>query len=476
MALECFYLCSDVVYTAERGTALRVFGRLRSGEKVAVLVSGFRDFVDVHLPGSVRHKERACTCLLEQLNQALSQHRLHGLGGDPVCQGERVNSRPTITRQTSVMGYREEGADFLRVYVKEPFMLPVVEGMLRAPLPHCDEQGRKRGWLNNPVVARAFFPSVKSLKDSEQDLSRYSFELFNGTSLDYRMKCTHYLNLKPCTWFVIPEEGVRETRGAFTRGLREFAVSGQRPFEGAEGIPPTELLWCAGFDIECLSTTGQFPDARRDPVITVSVCAHRLSEMGIRRGAAGLAVADGDVMRRFVLQLGSVAGVRGAEGTMPDATPQERFANVEAPAECRVQAFPFEEGDEAARAAAEVRLLRALIAIFKELQPDILYSWNGNGFDLPYLLTRCETLGGALLEDFKRSLSLGGRATRVFTPMQHKFVKANGFTGVGGGRALVPDTMTYSEKEVKTSALGHQVPRGAAPPAGGCAPRHPPPL
>ena len=453
--MECFYLCSDVVYTAHEGTALRVFGVLRDGEKVAVLVRGFRDSVDVRLPDALPNPRRACACLLEQLNQALAQHHLFGLGYDRACDGDRVGREPVITRQTSVMGFSERGeADFLRVYVKEPFMLPVVEGLLRAPLPHVDGELRKRGWLTNEAVARVFFRSVTSLRESEQDLSRYSFELFNGTSLDYRMKCTHHLNLKPCTWFVIPP-GARETRGDFTKGLREFTVSGRRPFEAAEGIPPTQLLRCVGFDIECLSTTGQFPDARRDPVITVSVCAHRLSEMGIKRGAGGLAVAGGDVMERHVLQLGSVDS-----DTISDSTPAERFANVDAPAPCRLQAFPFDEDDADSRARAEVRLLRALVALLRELRPDILYSFNGNGFDLPYLLTRCETLGGALLRDFKRALSLGGGGTRVVVPMQHKFVKANGYTGVGGGKALVPDTVTYSEKEVKTSALGHQVRAG----------------
>jgi hypothetical protein len=170
-----------------------------------------------------------------------------------------------------------------------------------------------------------------------------------------------------------------------------------------QSLPP--VVRVLSFDIECTSTTGEFPDPDRDPIITV--CA--MTQLMSADGAVVAASRHGVVFQR-----GSCDAVRDA----------------------RVVAC-----------ATERALLEAFDGFVRAYDPDIVTGYNIDDFDLRYVVTRATALGLRLYfgrgTDWNRlsenSFSSGAYGTRRWV------------TSHNDGRTNF-DMLTFVRREYKLSS------------------------
>jgi len=55
--------------------------------------------------------------------------------------------------------------------------------------------------------------------------------------------------------------------------------------------------------------------------------------------------------------------------------------------------YKFDYKVQYIKCSDEIELLKTYLKIFKKLDPTIIYAWNGNGFDYPYLFNRMKNIG-----------------------------------------------------------------------------------
>lgn len=77
----------------------------------------------------------------------------------------------------------------------------------------------------------------------------------------------------------------------------------------------------------------------------------------------------------------------------------------------------------------EEHLLRSFQSYWREVNPDIVTGWNVEGFDIPYLINRCNRVMG---DDFTKKFSpFHGSIDKCITPYEIKAQKINSFDIVG---------------------------------------------
>jgi len=196
-------------------------------------------------------------------------------------------------------------------------------------------------------------------------------------------------------------------------------------------------------------TQGRFPRADRNPIITISTCVYALAELTISKRKDGLHVSGGrDLMRRHVLQLGTLHGTdENGERRIRDQTPVEIFKNVDGA-----------DVPEAVVVACETErdLLLRFARICRESGAHVYITYNGNGFDIPYVMARAKVCG--VWDELQRAMTLGCPRSEVRQMINQRFDQCHdGVTSLNGGRALAPDELMYTERVVTTRAFGTQI-------------------
>ena len=473
--MEIFYLTGDIVYSAADGCTLRVFGITDDGCDAVVLIHGFHDWVDIRLPHRCKglndkQIEILAKTVCAQLNAKLARdvkakkpvwaHDAYVTHGSSFVSFEEVE----ILDQKRLMHYHTEADTFLRLYVRVPMLLDLVQKALRTPLSYTDVETdcTNKGWVD-PVLAFTLW-GTDSIQASRIDArnATVSFELYNGANMDFRLKCDQTMELRPCGWFSLDPCLCTRTSRAWSAHALELHVTYTRGLVFPEVDKPIPLhhIRCAGFDIECIGTDGRFPKPEENPIITISVCFHTLSTMQISNNSKKeLHVNGGDTMLRYALQLGSVPGLDNANTILlDDKTPCDVFANCDAPARTTCICFPYDESDVGARNTAERNLLLEFIRLMAENGPHVIVTYNGNAFDTPYILKRAEVLG--IGSGMRERLSWGaGAKSGLRQLVQQRWDKcdAAGMTSIGRGMAFAPDALVCIEKEVTTTAFGTQI-------------------
>ena len=284
------------------------------------------------------------------------------------------------------------------------------------------------------------------------------FELFNGAGIDYRLKFDQSLEIRPCGWFSYnPDPSLTRptTSKQYSNLAKEFHVTFARGMVFPEIFGktiPMHFIRCFGYDIECIGTDGRFPRAQENEVISISMCFHVLEELQISNDKNDKlkSVGGQDKMVRYALQLGSLPGM-DSDGMLriEDATPTEVFTNVEAPSVATCYCFPYETDEE--KRVAETKLLSKFIELYEVHNPHIMITYNGNGFDTPYILERAERLG--IGKEMRQRLGNGSSACRREAPLKQIVAQKHDkckddMVPIGRGLALAPDTLVCVEKEV----------------------------
>lgn len=477
--MEIFYLTGDVVYTPTHGCSLRVFGIAEDGRDVAVLVHGFHDWVDVRVPHFCKgmndaQLENTARSIVSQLNAridaVLKKKRCDWMSDSYVTmvKNKFVSfNELEILDQKRLMHYHTDSDTFFRLYVRVPMLLDVVQKALKAPLSFDDpERGTTHvAWVTKELAYTLWHVDTVQASSTDPRNANVAFDLYNGANMDFRLKCDQTMELRPCGWFRLQLETTTRTSREWSNHADEYHVAYKRGmrFKEVNKPVPLERIRCFGFDIECIGTDGRFPKPEENPVITISVCCHTLSTMQIatNKETKKLELNGGDVMLRYAFQLGSVVGADPKTNTLilPDTTPNELFANCHGASATTVcMCFPYDENDDASRKDAEKQLLLAFVENFESYGPHVILTYNGNSFDIPYILKRADVLGiGAFV---RKRLSWGSsdaRAVKQLVSQKWDKCEALGLTSIGRGQAFAPDSLVCIEKEVTTTAFGTQI-------------------
>ncbi|XP_017656623.1 DNA polymerase delta catalytic subunit isoform X2 [Nannospalax galili] len=167
-------------------------------------------------------------------------------------------------------------------------------------------------------------------------------------NVDFEIRFMVDANIVGCNWLELPA-------GKYLRRVEKMATLCQlevdvlwsdvvsHPPEGPwQRIAPLRVL---SFDIECAGRKGIFPEPERDPVI--QICS-----LGLRWG-------EPEPFLRLALTLRTCAPILGA----------------------KVQSYDQEED-----------LLQAWSNFVRAMDPDVITGYNIQNFDLPYLISRAQTL------------------------------------------------------------------------------------
>ncbi|XP_044112740.1 DNA polymerase delta catalytic subunit isoform X2 [Neovison vison] len=167
-------------------------------------------------------------------------------------------------------------------------------------------------------------------------------------NVDFEIRFMVDTDIVGCNWLELPAgKYVLRSEGKATLCQLEADVLWSdvvsHPPEGQwQRIAPLRVL---SFDIECAGRKGIFPEPERDPVI--QICS-----LGLRWG-------EPEPFLRLALTLRPCAPILGA----------------------KVQSYEREE-----------ELLQAWSAFIRAMDPDVITGYNIQNFDLPYLISRAQTL------------------------------------------------------------------------------------
>ncbi|KAM6223345.1 DNA polymerase delta catalytic subunit [Rhynchocyon petersi] len=167
-------------------------------------------------------------------------------------------------------------------------------------------------------------------------------------NVDFEIRFMVDTDIVGCNWLELPPgKYILRPEGKTTHCQLEVDVLWSsvisHPPEGRwQRIAPLRVL---SFDIECAGRKGIFPEPERDPVI--QICS-----LGLRWG-------ESEPFLRLALTLKSCAPILGA----------------------KVQSYECEED-----------LLQAWSNFIRAMDPDVITGYNIQNFDLPYLISRAQTL------------------------------------------------------------------------------------
>uniref|UniRef100_A0A8C0LXV5 DNA polymerase n=2 Tax=Canis lupus familiaris TaxID=9615 RepID=A0A8C0LXV5_CANLF len=167
-------------------------------------------------------------------------------------------------------------------------------------------------------------------------------------NVDFEIRFMVDTDIVGCNWLELPaEKYILRPQGKATLCQLEADVLWSdvvsHPPEGQwQRIAPLRVL---SFDIECAGRKGIFPEPERDPVI--QICS-----LGLRWG-------EPEPFLRLALTLRPCAPILGA----------------------KVQSYEREE-----------ELLQAWSTFIRTMDPDVITGYNIQNFDLPYLISRAQTL------------------------------------------------------------------------------------
>uniref|UniRef100_A0A4X2K7Y0 DNA polymerase delta catalytic subunit n=1 Tax=Vombatus ursinus TaxID=29139 RepID=A0A4X2K7Y0_VOMUR len=174
-----------------------------------------------------------------------------------------------------------------------------------------------------------------------------SFQPYEA-NVDFEIRFMVDADIVGCNWLELPAEKYQlRTEGKATLCQLEADVLWSdvvsHPPEGPwQQIAPLRVL---SFDIECAGRKGIFPEPERDPVI--QICS-----VGLRWG-------EPEPFLRLALTLRPCAPILGA------------------------QVLSFEREED---------LLQAWASFVRTMDPDVITGYNIQNFDLPYLISRAQTL------------------------------------------------------------------------------------
>lgn len=488
-----FYLQADLAYEPTTlGCVHRMWCILEDGSDALVGVHGFMSWVDIVIPGSWREGE--FRSLVSSLNSHLSRKfRSSFMAARHPWIMDRANNidhvvvfkEGCIRKAKRLMGYSTTTVSVGRIFVNIPFATSMVQEALRHPVTctvvastptestsraagkpagggkawqavaakgcrplfgakpassgASSSAACKRdvyGWLPFRLAKSAWGLSEHNCREGGEQNARYSFELFNGSNIDYRLKLDHSLGTRPCGWFYIPDTYKAVSRTISKRDI-EYVIPYQLglKFETDANRPiPMEHIRVLGFDIECLSPSGQFPkhEKAEDRIITISMCTHVLTELQIDKKENRLNLTSStDTMNRTVFQLGDVDN----EENVHEDTSMDVFGC--GTSGC-TNVFTFETED---------KMVDSFVESFAEFDPHVVVTYNGSGFDLPYLKGRGN-------EALSRNLSCGHVSMQLILGIESESSRR-----MAGSMFASADAMTCIAKEVKTSAFGTQIRR-----------------
>ena len=237
--------------------------------------------------------------------------------------------------------------------------------------------GPPRGWLSAGELGAVF----------GRGGAERTFVICEGSNVDLVQRFgadTDCFGMRPFCWFSL--EGhvgtltSEDTASAMTNHPEteehvEWLADGVFSVVAADApLPNAEAaLRCLSFDIEANpenedGTETGFPKAETHRVLTIGAVLGGVFDLTYDRKAAQF---DTDNLQRVVFQLGDVGS-------------QQLVDHNERPIE--VHTFPEDSPGESDMLLAFARLVEAYA-------PHAFFSWNGNGFDWPYLLERAVVLG-----------------------------------------------------------------------------------
>lgn len=483
-----FYLQADLAYEATTlGCVHRMWCILEDGSDAVVGVHGFMSWVDIVIPN--HWTEAEFRSLVSSLNTYLSRKlRSSFMAAKHPWIKDKANSidhivafkKGCIRKAKRLMGYSTTKVSVGRIFVNVPFAMSLIQEALRRPVtctivskttetikPVAKASGTKAwqataskgckplfgalppavtsstvngkvvsGWLPFRLAKSAWGIDEESFREGGEDNARYSFELYNGSNIDYRLKLDHALGTRPCGWFKIPETYAPVSRTISSRDI-EYVISyrlGLRFETDADRALPMQHIRVLGFDIECLSPSGQFPKHEKpeDQIITISMCTHMLTELQIDKKDGKLQLtSSSDTMNRAVFQLGDV----DEESNVYEDTSTDVFG---CDTSGKTGVFTFDkEGD----------VIDAFVQAFSEFDPHVVVTYNGSGFDLPYLKGRGS-------KDLSQRLTCGHPSMQLILG-----IESESSCRMAGSMFAGVDAMTCVAKEVKTSAFGTQIRR-----------------
>ncbi|ELW69129.1 DNA polymerase delta catalytic subunit [Tupaia chinensis] len=226
-------------------------------------------------------------------------------------------------------------------------------------------------------------------------------------NVDFEIRFMVDADIVGCNWLELPAgKYFLRTQGKATLCQLEADVLWSdvvsHPPEGSwQRIAPLRVL---SFDIECAGRKGIFPEPERDPVI--QICS-----LGLRWG-------ETEPFLRLALTLRPCAPILGA----------------------RVQSYDSEE-----------ELLQAWSTFIRTMDPDVITGYNIQNFDLPYLISRAQTLKveafpflgrvaglrSTIRDSSFQSKQTGRRDSKVVSMVgrvQMDMLQLGGETGQRGGR------------------------------------------
>ncbi|KAM9039423.1 DNA polymerase delta catalytic subunit isoform 1-T1 [Sarcophilus harrisii] len=320
----------------EAAPILRAFGVTQAGVSVCCHIHGFAPYFYVPAPSGFGPEHLGD--LQRELNAAVSREQR----GGKELKGPAVLGVELCTRE-SMYGYLGRGpSPFLRVTLALPRLV--------APARRLLENGIRLPGLGSPS-----FPPYEA-------------------NVDFEIRFMVDTDIVGCNWIELPAGKYQLRTQGKVRARRPGCVAwaegaGQPPecppspqatlcqleadvswsdvvSHAPEGpwqqIAPLRVL---SFDIECAGRKGIFPEPERDPVI--QICS-----VGLRWG-------EPEPFLRLALTLRPCAPILGA----------------------RVLSFEREE-----------ELLEAWASFVRTMDPDVITGYNIQNFDLPYLISRAQTL------------------------------------------------------------------------------------
>eukprot|EP01006_Ploeotia_vitrea_P059999 TRINITY_DN75127_c0_g1_i1.p1 TRINITY_DN75127_c0_g1~~TRINITY_DN75127_c0_g1_i1.p1 ORF type:complete len:1053 (+),score=125.84 TRINITY_DN75127_c0_g1_i1:30-3188(+) len=299
------------IVTPERGevTVIRMFGVTKEGHSVLVHAHGFSPYFWIQSPKNFDLTH--CRSFKDECNKQLANRGGSRPGIDPIIHMGIDHGRSLQNFQFHTT------KDFIRVTCHQPFYVPKVRSFF--------DQG-------------AMYPALWS--------GSYHFTTYES-NVPFELRFMIDNNLSGSPWVEIPAGKFKVVKPTTTHAQIEVEICYRDlvalPSEGIYNtIAPFRIL---SFDLECQGEKGQFPNAKKDPIIQIS---NYVFEQGSQ-----------EPLTKNVFTLNTCSNIVGAD------------------------VFSF---------ANEADMLMAWRYFLTAVDPDILTGYNIINFDMPYLLDRAETL------------------------------------------------------------------------------------
>jgi len=367
----------------ERRLAARISGRTAAGESVVANVTGFAPHFYVRFPDSLARLmhplsadawEEISEVLRTYLNASCASAARGGGGGGGGRTASITNIEFCIGTHRALMPFPVAAQAFIRIDVVHPRDVASLRdlirdgyttlyGMVGAQLESRGVEHARRIIADDHAqqLRDRMRPARPDDPDDATSRRNSGFNPIFEASTPYTQRLIADKQIIPCGWISVPRAAMASQSRAPGRAGRtndgefEFEVDvahlDAKRSEGEHAKhAPLRLL---SYDIECLSTRGQFPSAERGhPIIQISAHENVLSR-------------DGEFVetRRTVFMLSKRRG-----GTLPRSGAIRRSFNN------------------------EIQMLNAFFLFMKEERFDIIVAHNGNGFDVPYIRTRARLL------------------------------------------------------------------------------------